>query len=81
MRLIQKAVHLLISLCFSLWLLFFCLDETKIRQKEISIRGSLCYEQMEQVSKEHIAPEFITGCFKISFHVTKNESSYYFPSY
>lgn len=28
----------------------FCLDKTKIRQKEISIKGSFCNEQMEQIS-------------------------------
>lgn len=81
MRLIQKGLHLLISLCFSLWLLLFCLDETKIRQKEISIKGSLCYKQMEQISKKNIVPEFITGCFKMSLHIIKNQSLYYFPPY
>lgn len=74
-------MHLLISLRFSLWLLLFCLDETTIRQKGISIKGSLCYEQMEQISEKHIAPEFITRCFKMNLHVIKNESSYYFPPY
>lgn len=28
----------------------FGLDKTKIRQKEISIKGSFCNEQMEQIS-------------------------------
>lgn len=47
MGLIQNSVHLLISL----WQILFCLDESKIRQKEIGIKGS--YEQMEKISKKH----------------------------
>jgi len=52
MRLIKKCVHLLIMLCFGLRLCLFCLDETKIRQKEISVKGSLYSEPMGQTSKK-----------------------------
>lgn len=70
MGLTQKGVHLLISLCFGRWQLLFYLDESKIRQKEIGIKGS--YEQTEKISKKCIATEFITGCFKMSLHIVSS---------
>jgi len=51
------------------------------KTEERSIKGSLRCKQTEQISKKYIASKFITGCFKMSLHVIKNEPSYYFPLY
>lgn len=71
MRLIKKCAHLLIMLSFGLRLCLFCLDETKIRQKEISVKGSLYSEPMGQTSKK------LTWFQNWSLEVHNSDTSHY----